>query len=223
MTRLIVPLLLILAGLSGCADTTGPPPAGAKSCDNEIRAGLALSNSSHTVVALATDHGCAVVELYDSKAPITTDNFKKLVNASFYKDLLFHRIYKGFILQSGGMKTDGQFKESPYPPIKNEARTSGLKNLKYTLSMARGIAADSATNQFFINTADNAGLDPSPNNAGYAVFGIVLKGRPAVDAIENTPTTTYGAPGANPHCQDMREERSCPTKDVVLHSIRILK
>lgn len=235
MRPILASTLLVLAALAGCAGdepaptTSSPAAPSAKSCDNENKTGLTLSVATNAVVALATLRGCIVAELYDTKAPITTANFKKLVNASFYQDLLFHRIVKDFMIQTGGMKSDGKFKESPFPPIKNEAKTSGLKNKKYTLSMARlGPSCqgcpdqpDSATNQFFINTEDNTNLDPTSSSAGYAVFGIVLKGRDVVDQIESSPVTLYNAPGANPHCQP-EGSPSCPKQDINLHSIRLL-
>ena len=77
------------------------------------------------------------------------------------------------------------------PPIKNEA-DNGLKNAKYWLSMARTNDPHSATSQFFINLADNAALDYSANNPGYAVFGEVIAGQEVVDAIAAVKTTNVG-------------------------------
>jgi peptidyl-prolyl cis-trans isomerase A (cyclophilin A) len=75
--------------------------------------------------------------------------------------------------------------------IKNEA-DNGLKNLKYTLAMARTGEVDSATSQFFINTADNAFLDHGFRDFGYAVFGKVTKGQDVVDKIGKVQTHTVG-------------------------------
>ena len=79
-------------------------------------------------------------------------------------------------------------------PIKNEA-DNGLKNLKYTLAMARTGDPHSATNQFFINTADNAFLDhtgKSMNGWGYAVFGKVAEGQNVADIISRAATGPGG-------------------------------
>jgi len=213
---LIVAALL----LSGC--TGSKPPATTSSCADLI-AHANGTNTQHTTVLFNTSKGDFKAELFDEKSPITVGNFKKLVGDGFYSELLFHRIIKGFVIQTGGMKTDGKFKESPYGNIKNEAKTSGCLNKKFTLSMARGTDADTASNQFFVNTVDNVGLDPGDPPAhfspdGYAVFGIVYWGQEVVTAIENTPTTAYNAPGANPHCQEDQSD-SCPKTDIVLHSI----
>ena len=92
--------------------------------------------------------------------------------------------------------------KSVNPPVKNEAR-NGLLNDKYTLAMARTNVVDSATSQFFINTADNAALNNrgiTPGEYGYAVFGRVTEGTDVVDKIadeevgnrgpyQNVPTT----------------------------------
>ena len=76
------------------------------------------------------------------------------------------------------------------PPIKNEA-DNGLKNDKYTLSMARTQDLDSATSQFFINLTDNKSLD-YPSMGGYAVFGKVISGEEVIDEIATVRTTNVG-------------------------------
>ena len=77
-------------------------------------------------------------------------------------------------------------------PITNEAN-NGLKNVNGSIAMARTNDPHSATAQFFINTADNAGLDyPGQDGNGYAVFGKVTAGMDVVKKIEGTPTTTRG-------------------------------
>jgi cyclophilin family peptidyl-prolyl cis-trans isomerase len=72
-------------------------------------------------------------------------------------------------------------------PIKNEAE-NGEKNLRGTLAMARTQVVDSATAQFFINLRDNAFLDHSGRDFGYAVFGKVVEGLDVIDAIAAVPT-----------------------------------
>ena len=76
------------------------------------------------------------------------------------------------------------------PAIKNEA-DNGLKNDKYTLSMARTQDLDSATSQFFINLSDNKSLD-YPSMGGYAVFGKVISGEEVIDQIAAVKTTNVG-------------------------------
>jgi cyclophilin family peptidyl-prolyl cis-trans isomerase len=79
----------------------------------------------------------------------------------------------------------------------NEARitfAAGLKNTRGTLAMARTEAPHSASAQFFINTADNAALDPHDDTDagfGYCVFGRVVSGMEAVDKIEKVHTIWF--------------------------------
>ena len=146
-------------------------------------------------VELTTSTGTIVLELDDAKAPKSVANFLAYVNAGHYDGTLFHRVIKGFMVQGGGMEA-GMKQKSTREPINNEAN-NGLKNLKYTVAMARTNAPHSATAQFFINTVDNGFLDfksESPSGWGYAVFGKVVSGFEAVDAIEAVATGAQDVP-----------------------------
>ena len=78
-------------------------------------------------------------------------------------------------------------KKETHAPIKNEA-ANGEKNVRGTLAMARTGEVDSATSQFFINLRDNAFLDHTDRDFGYAVFGRVTDGMDVVDAIAKVDT-----------------------------------
>ena len=133
-------------------------------------------------VVVNTNHGDFTIELYPDKAPATVKNFLGYVEKKFYDGTIFHRVIDGFMIQGGGFMPDMTQKETG-PPIKNEA-DNGLKNSRYTIAMARTNIVDSATCQFFINVADNAGLDhrdKTPPGYGYAVFGMVVEGTEVVD------------------------------------------
>ncbi len=135
----------------------------------------------NTQVRLTTNHGEIVIELDTEKAPLTTANFLKYVEQGQYDGTIFHRVIPNFMIQGGGFTAEMQ-KKKTNPPIKNEA-SNGLKNLTGTLAMARTPAPDSATSQFFINLTDNAFLDYTAANPGYAVFGKVIEGMEIVDKI----------------------------------------
>jgi cyclophilin family peptidyl-prolyl cis-trans isomerase len=138
-------------------------------------------------VKLTTSMGPIVIELNKEKAPISTENFIKYVESGHYNGTVFHRVIDGFMIQGGGMSKDMRQKPTN-PPIKNES-TNGLKNLNYTVAMARTNAPDSATSQFFINVKDNDFLDfRSDSSPGYAVFGKVVEGKEVVDKIKKVPT-----------------------------------
>jgi cyclophilin family peptidyl-prolyl cis-trans isomerase len=143
------------------------------------------------IVIMETSKGTLKIECYPDKAPITVKNFLNYVDKKFYDGLVFHRVKPNFVIQGGGFTKD-LVKKSTNPPIENEA-TNGLKNLKYTLSMARTPVVKSGTSQFFVNLVDNAFLDhrdTTPQGYGYAVFAKVIEGMSVVDAIGKVQTTT---------------------------------
>ncbi len=144
-------------------------------------------------VELHTNQGLIRIELDTEKAPISAENFLGYVRRGHYDGTIFHRVIKGFMIQGGGFTADMQQKPTE-APIQNEAN-NGLKNLKYTLAMARTNAPHSASAQFFINTVDNDFLDfksESGSGWGYAVFGRVVEGQAIVDAIEKVRTGRSG-------------------------------
>ena len=141
-------------------------------------------------VKLTTSMGPIVIELDRAKAPVSVDNFVKYVESGHYDGTIFHRVIDGFMIQGGGMTANMQQKPTR-KPIDNEAK-NGLKNDAYTLAMARTSVPDSATSQFFINVNNNASLNASPGNAGYAVFAKVVEGKETVDKIRKVATGNAG-------------------------------
>jgi peptidyl-prolyl cis-trans isomerase B (cyclophilin B) len=144
-------------------------------------------------VELHTSAGVIRLELDDTKAPASVENFLGYVTARHYDGTVFHRVIKGFMIQGGGMDVDMKQKGTR-APIKNEA-DNGLLNDKYTVAMARTSDPHSATAQFFINAADNGFLNfraPNPQGWGYAVFGRVVQGHDIVDRIESVQTGRRG-------------------------------
>lgn len=162
-------------------------------------------------VIMETSEGNIHIELFEDKAPISVENFKKYVNKGHYNGTIFHRVIKDFMIQGGGFDKD--MKQKPTEEgIKNEA-TNGLSNERGTLAMARTQLVDSATSQFFINTVNNSGqLDyQNPRNYGYAVFGKVIEGMPVVDKIRNVSTSTNGF------------HRDVPVKPVIIKKVYFKK
>ena len=88
----------------------------------------------------------------------------------------------------------GMVNKEGNPPIMNEAN-NGLKNTKWSLSMARTNEPHSASSQFFINVVNNISLDHTEETVqgwGYAVFGEVVEGFETVEAIAATATGSSG-------------------------------
>ncbi|MDE5854578.1 MAG: peptidylprolyl isomerase [Ruminococcus sp.] len=131
------------------------------------------------------------MELYPEIAPISCENFEKLVKSGFYNGLIFHRVISGFMIQGGC--PDGTGMGGPGWHIKGEFAANGVQNnIKHTrgvLSMARAQAFDSAGSQFFIMHEDAPYLDGQ-----YAAFGKVVEGMDVVDEIASVPTNYADAP-----------------------------
>jgi len=152
------------------------------------------TTSPNPKVRLETSKGAIVLELDAAKAPKTVENFLAYVRAGHFNGTIFHRVIPGFMIQGGGFTAEMEQKPTN-PPIKNEA-DNGLQNRRGTIAMARTPDPDSASSQFFVNLADNAFLDfksKTPQGWGYTVFGKVVSGMDAVDAIAKVATKTAGS------------------------------
>ncbi len=200
MNTLLVGVVLVCglgaAGAQPPAETKAPAKEAPK--DQPAQAEPAKKDDSKPApvedktvqVKMTTSMGDIVIELNETKAPISTRNFLNYVDKGAYNGTIFHRVMDNFMIQGGGFGPD--MKQRPTdPPIKNEWQ-NGLRNAKYTVAMARTAVADSATSQFFINVVDNPGLDAARDGAAYAVFGKVVAGTDVVDKIKAVKTGTKG-------------------------------
>ncbi len=164
-------------------------------------AGLAAAALSRwPVVCMLTSSGEMVIELYDSYSPATVNNFLAYVNAGFYANTLVHRVDRDFVFQGGGYTSGLVPKNALYNPVVLEDN-NGLSNLRGTIAMARRTEPNTATSQWFINVRDNVGLDYTPQQRGYAVFGRVISGLPVVDAINVTPVYAYSTTDIRPRVE----------------------
>ena len=154
-------------------------------------------NLKAETVIMETSKGSITIELDSEKAPITVKNFLQYANDGFYDGLIFHRVIKGFMIQTGGFTFDFSPRDAGRDAIVNESG-NGLKNNRGTLAMARTADPDSAKAQFFINHKSNGSLNAKGNNPGYAVFGAVVSGMRVVDAIAVVNTQTMGPYGDVP-------------------------
>ncbi len=130
------------------------------------------------------------LELYPDKAPKTVENFVMLVKSNFYENLIFHRVIPGFMIQGGGF--DSSMNDTSAASIKGEFAANGfpqndIKHKRGVISMARTMAPNSASSQFFIMHNDSPHLDGQ-----YAAFGMVTKGIEVVDKIAAVSTGNYG-------------------------------
>ena len=156
------------------------------------------------------DKGIIIAELYPDTAPNTVENFKKLIKDKFYDGLIFHRIIKDFMIQTGDPLGTGIGGSDE--TIKGEFSENGVENnlshVRGVLSMARRGSdpeteetMNSASSQFFIVHKDSTYLDGK-----YASFGKVIEGMDVVDSLANSQT----------------DDNDKPLNDKVINSIRFV-
>ena len=138
-------------------------------------------------VKLETNYGDIVINLY-SDMPITTGNFKSLVEQGIYDGVIFHRIIDEFMIQ-GGDPTGTGMGDPKIPNIQDEfTHSGGNKNNQYTISMANA-GPNTGSSQFFVNLVDNNFLDDK-----HPVFGKVIEGMDVVDKIAKVQTNAQDRP-----------------------------
>jgi cyclophilin family peptidyl-prolyl cis-trans isomerase len=201
--------ILILAGCGQGSGTTasidgGEPSGGMTKADFD---------DARPTVRLRTSLGEMTIELDPMNAPIAVDNFLGYVDRGKYDGTIFHQVVEGYMALGGGYDADLKERQADFS-IRNEAHRSG-KNLRGTIAMARAPdAIDSATNQFFLNLADNPNLDHrdrTPADYGYCAFGKVVEGAGVLDKISSTTVT------------DQPDFAQIPTSPIVIESIRRVK
>ena len=152
------------------------------------------------------DGGVIDIELDEKAAPLTVENFLKLVNMKFYDGTIFHRVIPGFMIQGGDPQGTGM--GGPGWTIKGEFAQNGVDNpishKRGVISMARAMDPDSAGSQFFIMHADGEFLDGQ-----YAAFGHVVNGMDVVDRIASTRTNRWAG--------------DRPYEDQVMETVRVVE
>jgi len=150
-----------------------------------------LNEKNPRILIEVEELGNIEVELFPEVAPITVENFLKLVDKDFFKGIIFHRVIRGFMIQGGDPTGTGMggSKET----IKGEFLSNGVKNLlnhtRGVISMARTSYPNSASSQFFIMHDDAEYLDGE-----YAGFGAVVNGIEVVDKIAESKTNAADKP-----------------------------
>ncbi|MCS4309312.1 cyclophilin family peptidyl-prolyl cis-trans isomerase [Rheinheimera pacifica] len=148
---------------------------------------LCSAAGNATIVEVTTNMGKFEINLFDETTPVTVQNFLSYVNAGRYNGTVFHRSVPGFVVQGGGFTFDQQLPlkaVATFSPIVNEPKWS---NVRATVAMAKQSGnPNSATNQWFVNLANNSGGSPQldTQNSGFTVFGqITSQDMEVVDAI----------------------------------------
>ena len=162
---------------------------------------------SNDKVLLETSMGDILIELRDDM-PITTENFKNLVQQEVYDDTIFHRVIADFMIQ-GGDPTGTGYGDPSIPNIQDELSENpeNKKNVRGTIAMAKKsdpttgqVIPDSGSSQFFINVVNNSNEE---FDANYPVFGEVIEGMDVVDRIAHVATDGDPPNGANKPLEDV--------------------
>ena len=169
---------------------------------------LAACGSKKDSASKSSGDNSFVITLYPDVAPITCENFEKLVKDGFYDGLKFHRVVEDFMAQGGDPKGDGTGGSTD--TIKGEFSQNGVENtLSHTrgvVSMARSNDPDSASSQFFICYGDESFLDGQ-----YAAFGKGTEGMDGVDSFVKVERS-MGSDGAV----------SSPNTDIIMENVKMI-
>ncbi len=162
---------------------------------------MTIDKNKKYEATIHTTDGDVVVDLLASEDPITVNNFVFLAQQGFYTNVPFHRIIKGFMIQTGDPTGTGSggpgYKFQDEPVTRDYARG--------TVAMANA-GPNTNGSQFFIVQADMTGRLPK----NYTIFGEVTKGMDVVDKIADTPVTA-----------NQFGEKSQPTQKIEITSVDI--
>ncbi len=202
-----IPMLFILAGCGKTLNITEGIQQDATAAYSAISDTNDETSSQLTSIA---DGGEIVITLHPDYAPITCENFEKLVGEGFYDGLTFHRVVEGFMAQGGDPEGTGM--GGSEETIKGEFSSNGVENeLSHTrgvVSMARSMDPDSASSQFFICYDDSCTF----LDGNYAAFGEVTEGMEVVDDFLKVPRQL----GSD-------NEISSPEKPIVMNKVEMIE
>ncbi len=161
---------------------------------------MTINPNSNFTAAIRTNKGDITIELFAAEAPMTVNNFVFLARQRFYDGVVFHRVIKDFMIQTGDPTGTGA--GGPGYAFDDEPVTRS-----YTKGIVAMANAGPNTNgsQFFIVHASNAGLPPN-----YTIFGQVVEGIETVDTLANTPVSVSS-----------RGELSVPTEILRIETVEI--
>ena len=184
----IVILTLVLTSCGGNVKKTysAPPP-------------MTIDQNKTYTATIKTNYGDIVIQLFPKEAPLTVNNFIFLSRAGFYNGVKFHRVVKGFMIQSGDPTGTGA--GGPGYQFQDELPTT-RNYTKGTIAMANA-GPNTNGSQFFIMLS-NYSLPKS-----YSIFGQVSSGQDVVDKIGNVPVKMANG------------ENSSPTVDVHIVTVTI--
>jgi cyclophilin family peptidyl-prolyl cis-trans isomerase len=162
---------------------------------------MTIDQNKNYTATIKTNYGYIVIQLLPKEAPLAVNNFVFLANAGFYNGVKFHRVVKGFVIQSGDPTGTGS--EGPGYTFNDELPTT-RDYVEGTVAMANS-GPNTNGSQFFITLADLSGSLQKL----YTIFGVVTSGMDVVQNIGNVPVKMANG------------EDSSPTVDVHINTVTI--
>ncbi|MDP2364460.1 MAG: peptidylprolyl isomerase [Ignavibacteria bacterium] len=159
-------------------------------------------SDSTTVAVIKTNMGTIEIELFEKQTPKTVENFVGLANKGYYKDVIFHRVIDGFMIQGGDPTGTGRGGESFWGKKFNDEIDSTLVFDKEGILAMANAGPNTNGSQFFITLAATAWL-----NGNHTIFGKVISGMDIVKVIGKVE----------------KGPQDRPVKDVVMESVTIEK
>ena len=161
---------------------------------------ITIDQNKEYTATIKTNYGDIVVQLFPKDAPLAVNNFVFLAHEGFYNGVKFHRVVKGFVIQSGDPTGTGR--GGPGYQFNDETITRDY--IKGTLAMANA-GMNTNGSQFFITLTNLTNTLPK----SYTIFGLVTTGFDVVQAIGNVSVKTVNG------------ETSSPTVDVYIDTVTI--
>jgi cyclophilin family peptidyl-prolyl cis-trans isomerase len=193
--------------LADCSKAHFLPESGKPGAQWSSPPAMKISKKCSYTAYINTSKGLIVAKLDPKSVPIAVNNFVFLATNKFYTNILFHRVIKGFMIQTG----DPQGTGTGGPGYSFKIESGSTNFVPGTLAYANTSAPNSNGSQFFIcagSQCSSLGSAPAP---GYTVFGNVTKGEAVVNAIAAVPVQ-QSAQGT---------DVSSPVHPVYMKSVRI--
>lgn len=212
MVAVIIAIVAFFVYVAVTEKPEAPVTQQTKPADNQVKATpenfleIIDRTDAKKVQFTMNDGQTFTMELYPKVAPVTVENFLKLVDEGFYSGLTFHRVIAGFMAQGGAYDPINQA-NNPAESIVGEFSSNGYENnlshQRGVVSMARTMDPNSASSQFFICYDDvSLSLDGE-----YAAFGYVTEGMETVDSFLSEGT----------------DANDVPNKEVVIKEAKIIE
>lgn len=164
---------------------------------------MLIDTSKAYYAEIETNRGTIVVQLYADVAPVTVNNFVCLGSNDYYDGVIFHRVIRDFMVQTGDPTGTGR--GGPGYTFNDELPGEELNYIEGSLAMANS-GPNTNGSQFFISTTNNSGtLQPN-----YTIFGQVVEGQDVVKTIAEVPVS-----------MNQQGEQSVPAATITILDITI--